>query len=264
MAASGDVVPMAGATDILVHWPLRQKEQERTYLDLSNVSELKPIGWTPEALVLGALTTYWDVLNDVRVVGEFRLLAEAARQVGAVQIQSRGTWAGNIANASPAADGVPVLMAYDASVRLVSTTGERQVPLSDLYTGYRMSVRRPDELIASISIPRRGYVFEEFHKVGPRRAQAITKVGVAITRRAENASAWRIVASSVAPTVSRCRAVERVLESGDRITSPEGFAASVDRDVKPIDDIRSTAEYRRVVLCRVLYYALRGTCASVM
>jgi CO/xanthine dehydrogenase FAD-binding subunit len=257
---SGALVPMAGATDLLVHWPGRQADHDKSYLDLSGVTELRSITWTDATLVLGALTTYWDVLQDSQAAGEFPLLIEAARQVGAVQIQTRGTWAGNIANGSPAADGVPVLMALDASVTLASTTGTRTVPLDAYYTGYRTSVRRSDELIVSIEIPRRAHDLAAFYKVGPRRAQAITKVGVAIAR---STAGWRIVANSVAPTVCRCRTVEQLLHAATPIKSPDGFLTALAADVAPIDDIRSTADYRKTVLARLLYHGLRGRTPSV-
>lgn len=265
-AAEGRTLrPLAGGTDLLVHWPSKSAAHEGEYLDLSGVSELRPLVWRDDALVLGALTTYWDVVREARVAAELPLLNAAARQVGAVQIQSRGTWAGNIANASPAADGVPVLMAYDAGVALRSSGGERVVPLSAFYTGYRASVRRPDELITAIEVPIRSRDVAVFHKVGPRRAQAITKIGVAITRLAgSGADRWRIVANSVAPTVVRCREVERLLDSGARITSAGGFMPALQADISPIDDIRSTAAYRRTVMGRLLYHSLLGACSSVV
>jgi CO/xanthine dehydrogenase FAD-binding subunit len=261
LAAEEGVRPMAGATDLLVHWPGRLSEHGKTYADLSALgSALRPMSWSADGLRLGALTTYWDVLRDARVCAEYPLLAEAARQVGAIQIQSRGTWAGNIGNGSPAADGVPVLMACDASVVLTSRGGEREVALQDYFTGYRQSVRRQDELITAIVLPRPEPGFAAFHKVGPRRAQAITKVGVAIRQAGDG---WRVVANSVAPTVKRCPAVERLLDSGSPVRSPDDLAPAVRSDVSPIDDIRSTAEYRRSVLCRLLYHSLRGVCPSV-
>lgn len=262
--ASGPVIPMAGATDLLVHWPLRQIDHDRTYLDLSGVAELRGIVWSPAALALGAMTTYWDVIQDRQAAEEFPILIDTARQIGAVQIQSRGTWAGNIANGSPAADGVLALMAYDASVTLVSKAGTREVPLAEFYLGYRKSVRRPDELISAVSIPRRDYDLAVFHKVGPRRAQAISKIGLAITHTPAGApGGWRVVANSVAPTVRRCPTIERLLNDAVPVSSPDGFLASVNADVAPIDDIRSTADYRRTVLCRLLYYSLKGRCPSV-
>ncbi len=186
----------------------------------------------------------------------FPLLVAAARQVGAVQIQARGTWGGNIANASPAADGVPVLMAYDAVVVLESATGGREeVPLDRFYTGYKEMRRRPDQLVVAIRIPWRAHDVAIFEKVGGRRAQAIAKVGLAIAR---SAAGWRVVAASVAPTVRRCPAIERLLEDGTAVRGPDDLLPAIARDVAPIDDLRSTAEYRKRVLARLLYYDLRG------
>lgn len=253
-------VPMAGGTDLMVHWPTRHDAHEQTYLDLSRLDELKSLTWTDDELTLGGLTTYWDVITDDACTREFPLLATAGRQVGAIQIQSRGTWAGNIVNASPAADGVPVLMAYDATVVLVSQDGTTDVPLSEFYLGYKKMKRQPDQLIQEIRIPRRAYSTQVFEKVGSRRAQAITKVGVAITHSDQG---WRVVANSVAPTVRRCSAVEQMLNTEVRVTSPAGFLDAIDRDVSPIDDIRSTAIYRRRTLAQVLYHALTNECPFV-
>jgi CO/xanthine dehydrogenase FAD-binding subunit len=260
MLADGSPVPVAGATDVLVHWPVNLAARDRTYLDLGGLAELRPIRWSDDRLTLGALTTYWDVIRDERCVREFQILVEAARQVGAIQIQSRGTWAGNIANASPAADGVPVLMACDAVVVLQSTADTTRVPLDSFYSGYKQMARRTDQLIVAIEVPRRKLRVQQFHKVGPRRAQAISKVGVAITL---SDAGWRIVANSVAPTVRRCRTVEGLLENAAPITSPAGFHAALATDISPIDDIRSSAAYRRSVLARLLYHSLRGVCPGV-
>ncbi|MBI4420704.1 MAG: FAD binding domain-containing protein [Gemmatimonadetes bacterium] len=256
-ASQSRAVPMNGGTDLLVHWPVRLDEHERTYVDLSKLDDLRPLAWTERELVLGGLTTYWDVIQDRRVREEFPLLVSAARQVGAIQIQARGTWAGNIVNASPAADGVPALMAYDAVVVLESVAGREETRLDQLYLGYKALRRRPDQLVVAIRIPRRSHSFQAFEKVGSRRAQAITKVGLAIARSEQG---WRVVANSMAPTVRRCRAVEQMLDDRVPVTSPEGFYAAIDRDVSPIDDIRSTAEYRKRVMARLLYYDLRGVC----
>lgn len=260
IALDGAVIPMAGGTDLLVHWPQRHEVRERTYLDLSHLDELKPLRWTSDELVLGALTTYWDVISDRRAREEFPLLSDAARQVGAIQIQSRGTWAGNIANASPAADGVPVLMAYDAVVVLESRDGRDEVPLDTFYLGYKQMRRQPHQLITAIRLPRRRHSVQLFEKVGSRRAQAITKIGLAITR---SELGWRVVANSVAPTVRRCRTVERLLEDGTRVRAPQDLLPAIRQDVSPIDDIRSTAIYRERVMARLLYFDLREVCETV-
>jgi len=256
-AADGDAVPIAGATDLLVSWPGRLEDHRKTYVDLSGLAGLRPLRWTGDELVLGGLTSYWDVIRDVRVREEFPLLVAAARQVGAIQIQARGTWAGNIVNASPAADGVPVLMAYDAVVELESLRGREEVPLDRFYTGYKEMRRRPDQLVVAIRLPRRPYSVQKFVKVGSRRAQAIAKVGLAITRAA---AGWRVVAASMAPTIRRCPTIERLLEEGAPVRGPDDLLPAIARDVSPIDDIRSTAAYRKRVMARVLYYELREAC----
>ena len=260
LASDGAAVPIAGGTDLLVHWPVRLEEHDRRYVDLSRLDGLKPLRLTADELVLGGLTTYWDVIREPRVREEFPLLVAAARQVGAIQIQTRGTWAGNIVNASPAADGVPVLMAYDAVVVLESARGGREeVSLDAFYSGYKQMKKRPDQLVVAIRIPWRECDVAIFEKVGGRRAQAIAKVGLAITH--SNAG-WRVVAASVAPTVRRCPAVERLLNEGTPVRSPDDLLPAIERDVTPIDDLRSTAAYRKRVMARLLYYDLRGVCPA--
>jgi CO/xanthine dehydrogenase FAD-binding subunit len=164
------------------------------------------------------------------------MLREASRLVGGVQIQNRGTLGGNIANGSPAADGVPVLSAVDAILILRSADGERRVPLNEFYTGYRKSVMRPDELIVAIEIPRvEGKQW--FRKVGTRAAQAISKIVMAAVR----GPSPRIAFGSVAPTVVRVPQTERALAEGKSI---DEAVEILGREIVPIDDVRSTADYR--------------------
>ena len=256
-----EATPIAGGTDLCVHWPQRVADEPRprTWLDLSSIDALRERRWTEDELVLGARATYWDVIQDRRAAEELPLLVDAARQVGAVQIQVRGTWGGNIVNASPAADGVPVLMAYDAILVLRSRKQTVEIPLSEFYLGYKEMRIQPDQLLTEIRIPRGQYDFQWFEKVGSRSAQAITKVGVAVTRRDGE---WRVVANSVAPTVCRCRAVEALLASGHTVSRPDDLMTALDDDVSPIDDVRSTARYRGQVLARLLYFGLRNECPS--
>ncbi len=251
-AAEHALTPVAGGTDLLVCWH-QQPKDDLHVLDLSRLRELQPLRLTDDRLELGALTTYWQVIESREVSRAFPLLVQTARQVGAIQIQTRGTWAGNVANGSPAADGVLVLMAYDASVVLQSRDGMTEVPLDRYYTGYKQSVRRPGQLIAAIRIPQRERELEWFHKVGTRRAQAIAKVAVAVVRDSQG---WRVVANSVAPVVCRCRDLEKALTAGRSFQSPEEVRHILRKDVSPIDDIRSTGRYRATVLSRLLYYWL--------
>ncbi len=255
LAGEPGVVPMAGGTDLLVHWPTRGPEHDKSYLDLSGLAELRSVHWTDDELQLGALATYWDVIADRQAARELPLLVQAARLVGAIQIQARGTWAGNIVNASPAADGVPVLMAYDAVVVLQSARGREEVPLAGFYKGYKQLRKTDDQLVVAIRVPRRSYTVQQFHKVGSRRAQAIAKVGLALTR---SAAGWRVIAASMAPTIRRCPTLERLLETGADVREPDALRFAIASDTSPIDDIRSSAEYRRRVMARVLFAALRA------
>jgi CO/xanthine dehydrogenase FAD-binding subunit len=250
---------VAGGTDLFVQWPMRAEDHDRTFIDLSGLDDLRSHRWAGDELVLGALTTYWDIIRDPRAMMELPLLVDAARQIGAIQIQTRGTWAGNIVNASPAADGVAVLMAYDAVVTLKSREGTEEVPLSEFYLGYKVMRRSPGQLLTQIRIPRRSYDLHMFEKVGSRSAQAITKVGVAVTRRGDE---WRVVANSVAPTVCRCPGLEAFLSAGRPAGCPDDLVGPIREDVSPIDDIRSTARYRETVLARLLYFGLRAECPS--
>lgn len=258
------LTPIAGGTDAMVHWPVRLDAKAASYLDLSALTELRHITWTSGHLILGGLATYWDLIRDPRAAAEFPLLITAARQVGAIQIQTRGTWAGNIVNASPAADGVPALMALDAELELTSAGGKAErIRLDSFYSGYKKTARRPDQLVTAIRIPRRDHDLQLFEKVGARRAQTITKVGAAI---AHSAAGWRIAVNSVAPTVRRLRTLEAALDGSAKhapVRSPRDLEPLVAPDISPIDDIRSTSVYRRAVLCRLLYHHLIGHAALI-
>ena len=252
-AEAQPLTPIAGGTYLLVSW----HHQAKSGLDLLDLSalrdQLQPFELTNDYLELRALSSYWDVICSAEVASAFPLLAQAAQEVGAIQIQTRGTWAGNIGNGSPAADGVAVLMAYDATVVLQSKDERTEVPLDQYYTGYKQTVRRAAQLITAIRVPRRQREFEWFHKVGARRAQAISKVGVAVVK---DDVGWRIVANSVAPTVCRCQTLEKALAAGRAFQDPGEVRRLLDSDVSPIDDVRSTAEYRATVLSRLVYYWL--------
>lgn len=255
---------IAGGTDLLVHWPqqLSDVHANTTWIDLSGIDSLKQVTWKDETVTLGALVTYWDVIQNKQIASEFPLLLQAARVVGSIQIQTRGTWAGNIMNGSPAADGVLALMAYDTSIVLTSTSGRRTVPLDVFYTAYRTTVAAPGEVIEAIVIRRGEHDFQHFEKVGTRQAQAVSKVGLALTH-SEAASRWRVVMNSMAPTVRRCPTIEKVLHDRQAMSEPDDWLSAIDADVSPIDDLRSTARYRRMVAARMLQSALAGYCNGI-
>jgi CO/xanthine dehydrogenase FAD-binding subunit len=176
------------------------------------------------------------------------MLVAAARQVGAVQIQTRGTWAGNVVNASPAADGVLALIACDATVEVRSLGAQRSIPLREFHTGYRETLLQRGELVTAIVVPREVRRHEYLEKVGSRRAQTISKVGLAACRVG---SFWRVVVNAMAPTVRRCPSIERAMQSQTPRTVDEWLPV-IRQDLTPIDDLRSTRDYREQVLARLL------------
>jgi xanthine dehydrogenase small subunit len=237
------LVPMAGCTDLYVLLNAGTLPAPRL-LNIWRLDELRGIDASGGLLRLGALATYTDVIRSNAVATHLPMLVEASRQVGGVQIHNRGTLGGNIANASPAGDTLPVFAAADAVVVLRSLRGERRVPFNGFYTGYRASVRERDELIVAIEVPpvpgRQWY-----RKVGTRAAQAISKVVMAAVRTEEP----RVALGSVAPTVVRATASERALASGESI---QAARAALDETIVPIDDFRSSARYRRLVAGNLL------------
>ena len=229
------LVPMAGATDLYVSLNFGTLASRR-FVDIWGLRELREIAVRGDRLVLGGLVTYTQMIESPVVSGWVPMLVDAARQVGGVQIQNRGTIGGNIANGSPAGDSLPVLAAANAELVLRNVDGERRVPFASFYTGYRASVLSGDELIVSVEIPRLSGA-QWFRKVGTRAAQAISKVVVAAVRGAEP----RIAVGSVAPTVIRLTATERALHAGASI---DDAIVALRGEVHPIDDVRSTADYR--------------------
>ena len=236
-------MPVAGATDVYVASNFGTLK-ERKFLDIWALDELRTISWRQDTLVIGALTSYTSLMQSSLVNEHVPMLAKASGLVGGVQIQNRGTLGGNIANGSPAADGVPVLSAVDAMVVLRNVDGERRVCINDYYKGYRKTVMRPDELIIAIEIaPVEGKQW--FRKVGTRAAQAISKVVMAAVR-SDNP---RIAFGSVAPTIVRVPKTEAALGSGASI---DEAADVLSKELKPIDDVRSTADYRLRVSVNLL------------
>ena len=239
----GPLVPMAGCTDLYVSLNFGTLKEAR-FLNLWRLSALRTIEMRGGLLSIGALATHTDLIRSGLVRRRVPMLAAAAREVGGVQIQNRGTIGGNVANASPAGDTLPVLAAAEATVVLRSAAGSRLVPFTAFYTGYRQTVARRDELIVAFHVPRVDGV-QWFRKVGTRAAQAISKVVMAAVR----ADRPRIAIGSVAPTVVRLRETEDALAAGASI---EDAQAVLMREVTPIDDIRSTADYRRRVCANLL------------
>ncbi|HXI27226.1 MAG TPA: FAD binding domain-containing protein [Vicinamibacterales bacterium] len=239
----GPVTPMAGCTDLYVALNFGTLAATRL-VDLWRIDALRGIEVRHGVLSIGALATHTEIIRSPLVRKRLPMLAAASAEVGGVQIQNRGTLGGNVANASPAGDTLPALAAADAVVVLQSAAGTRRVPFNGFYTGYRRTVARPDELIAALEIaPVAGRQW--FRKVGTRAAQAISKVMIAGVVGDE----IRIALGSVAPTVVRATRTEAALARG--ASTAEAQRTLMD-EIAPIDDIRSTAEYRRRVAANLL------------
>jgi len=259
-AAGRPAVPIAGGTDLMVQITGELREPPARMLDLSRVDALRGIALEGGALVLGARTTYTEIRRSALCREHLPVLVEASATIGAAQIQNRGTIGGNVANASPAGDTLPILLATDATILVGGQRGERSIAVGDFFTGYRRTALEPDELILQVRIPLPIWRQVRFRKVGTRRAQAISKVVLAVAWR-EGPGGWtdvRVALGSVAPTPTRAAATEAVLEGA--VPTPEVVdraAETLAGELRPIDDVRSTAEYRRTVAARVLHRLLR-------
>lgn len=252
--------PLAGGTDVMVLFNAGKLTQRRLF-SIWHLAELRGIEVGPGEVALGALTTYSELLRHPVIVAEFPNLARAAAETGAVAIQNRGTLGGNLANASPAADSPPALLAYGAEIELISVRGRRRLAYDGFHTGYKQTQMRPDEMISRIFLPRpQRQRVHYYRKVGTRQAQAISKVVMAAVGRLADGRVEEaaLALGSVAPTVVRCHGTEEVLrgallDEGARVRAREALL----REIAPIDDARSSARYRRRVCENLLDEFLR-------
>ena len=252
--------PIAGGTDLMVQVTGEIGAPPERVLDLWALDELRGIRLEGDELVIGALTTYTEIRRSPIVAEFVPSLAECAATIGAAQIQNRGTIGGNVVNASPAGDTLPVLLAAGARIVLGSAAGERVVAADAFWTGYRATARRDDELVTAVHIPIVPGREIRFRKVGTRRAQAISKVVMALvwTPDADRWTDVRLALGSVAATPIRVPRTESVLEGAPPHRDVADAAAeALAAEITPIDDVRSTAEYRRAVAARVLHRLIR-------
>lgn len=259
--AAGPTRPIAGGTDVMVAITGELGPIPERMLDLSRLEELRGISLEQGALLLGARTTYTEIRRSTLCREHLPALVEAAATIGAAQIQNRGTIGGNLANASPAGDSLPILLAADAVILLGGQRGEREIAVADFFVDYRKTALAPDELILQVRIPLARGRSLRFRKVGTRRAQAISKVVMALAWQDLGSAGWRdvrVALGSVAATPIRAAATEAVLE-GARPTPEvaDRAAETLAGELQPIDDVRSTAEYRRAVSARILHRLLR-------
>jgi CO/xanthine dehydrogenase FAD-binding subunit len=253
--------PFAGGTDLMVLFEAG-KLPHRRFVNIWGLAELNGIHESPDSVTLGALTTYTAVRRSSVIQREFPLLVRAAEQTGGIATQNRGTLGGNIVNASPAADSPPALLVYDAEIELVSSRGARWRPYHGFHTSYKMMDLAPDELLRRIRLPRGSNGSRHYYrKVGTRKAQAISKVCLAALAHPIDGAlrSVRVAIGSVAPIPLRCRQTENILE-GSRLDAQLISTAreTLAREIAPIDDIRSTANYRRRVAANLLEEFLHG------
>ena len=259
--AAGPTRPIAGGTDLMVSITGELGPIPDRMLDLSRIDALRGIALQEGSLVIGARTTYTEMRRSALCREHLPALVEAAATIGAAQIQNRGTIGGNIANASPAGDMLPILLAADAGILLGGQRGEREIAAKDFFVAYRKTALARDELILHVRFPLPRGRELRFRKVGTRRAQAISKVVLALAWEDFGSTGWqnvRVALGSVAATPIRARATELVLEGHRPTPEVADLAAeTLAGELQPIDDVRSTADYRRTVAARILHRLLR-------
>lgn len=255
--APGEWTPIAGGTELMVAFAAGRLGA-RKLLNLWGISDLRFIETTVDSVAIGACATFRDLRAHALLAAELPLLAKSASWIGSIANQSRATLGGNLVNGSPAADSSPALLVYDAQIEIVSHRGSRRVPYAEFHTGYKRNVLAADELLFAVYLPRRFKCHKHYlRKVGTRRAMAISKVALAATALLEEdedvVSEIRLAAASLAAFPTRLYQTEAAL-IGQPITKETIAAArsALLAEAQPIDDIRSTADYRIRVAANLL------------
>ena len=264
LASDPTLTPIAGGTELMVALSAGRLPQKHL-LSINHLKELRFIEVTPDAITLGSGTTFTDVRKHPVIAADFPILVQAASWTGSIANQNRGTLGGNIVNASPAADTPPALLAYDATLTLISVRGTRTLPYGDFHLSYKKTALAPDELLHSIRIERRFSNYVTYtRKIGTRNAQAISKVALACMAWIAEGDPCRIQdirigAASLREFPTRCTAAEKALLN--QPITPATIAAAraaLATEARPIDDIRSTAKYRAAVAANLLEEFLRS------
>jgi xanthine dehydrogenase small subunit len=250
--AAGDVMVLAGATDVYPAKAARSAwgdMRHKDVLDISRLAELHGIVDAGEHWRIGALTT-WSELMAAELPALFDGLKLAAREVGGAQIQNRGTIAGNLCTASPAGDGLPNLLALDADIELASARGMRRVPVGDFLIGYRQTACRGDEIVTAMLVPKpgSGEVRSHFLKLGARRYLVISiamVAGILEVGADGRISAARIAVGACSAVPQRLSVLEVRLIGAELASAPGIVASEHVAHLTPIDDIRASADYRR-------------------
>ena len=258
-------LPVAGGTEVMVQYGAGRLASHRL-VNLWDIAELRQITETSAALTIGGGCTFTQLREHAVVQQHFPLLAQAASWTGSIANQNRATIAGNIVNASPAADSAPALLAYDAELELISTQGTRRIAYADFHLGYKKTALLPGELLLAIHLQKRfdGW-FRYGQKTGTRNAQAISKICVAGVGKLldGHVEALHIGMGAVAPTPLRLLRTEESLLGSQLTERAIANACRVlDGEISPIDDIRSSQEYRRRVAANLLEDLLQSLAAS--
>jgi CO/xanthine dehydrogenase FAD-binding subunit len=265
LLASGEHTLIAGGTELMVAFNTGRLQQ-KSLLSIQHLRELRFIRVEDDAIHIGAGSTFTDIRNHAEIAREFPLLIQSASWTGTLANQNRATLGGNICNASPAADTPPALLAYGASVTLMSAAGRRTVPYTDFHLGYKTTLLRPGELLHTVSVPRLFGGYRQYlRKVGTRNALAISKIalaGLALVSEGVVVDI-RLSAASLTDRPIRCVAAEAVLLNrrlgAESLEDTVRVArAALASEAHPIDDIRSTARYRSTVAENLLEEFIRS------
>jgi CO/xanthine dehydrogenase FAD-binding subunit len=256
----GKWLPIAGGTEIMVLFSAGKLPQ-RNLINLWNLPELREIRVSKDTITIGGGCTFSQIRSHALIAAKFQLLARAASWIGGIANQNRATIAGNIANASPAADSPPALFACDAELELISARGTRRLPYTQCHLDYKRTVLAPDELIYAIHLPRKFAGWRNYaRKVGTRNAQAISKVCIAAQAKIDNGKIQeiRIGMGSLSPVPMQLAKIEQLLTGSpiDHLPIAESRKL-LNSLIAPIDDIRSTMAYRRHVAGNLLEECLR-------
>ena len=255
IASPGTWTPIAGGTELMVAHAAGRLNAPKL-INLWGLPELNFIHVNDSSIAIGGGVTFGQIRRHETIASDFPLLSKAASWIGSIANQSRATVGGNLVNGSPAADSSPALLVYDAEVELISARGSRRIPYSEFHTGYKRNAMAPDELLFAVHLPLRFARHRQYlRKVGTRRAMAISKVALAGTATVEKGvvSELRLAAASLAPFPVRLYKTETAL-LGKPINSStiQSAREALLAEAKPIDDIRSTSEYRKRVAANLL------------
>jgi CO/xanthine dehydrogenase FAD-binding subunit len=264
-AEPGKHTPIAGGTELMVALNTGRLTQH-SLVSIQHLKELRFIRVEEDAIHIGAGATFTDIRRSSEIAADLPLLIQSASWTGTIANQNRATLGGNICNASPAADTPPALLAYGATITLISKAGKRTLPYTEFHLSYKKTVLRPDELVHSVSVPRDFVGYRQYiRKVGTRNALAISKIALAALAKldGDKLADIRLGAASLTDRPVRCSATEAALlgksigpkSIDNTIRSARAALAS---ETHTIDDIRSTAKYRAAVAGNLLEEFLRS------